>query len=528
VPDRPLRADKWAWILSILLLLATLAVYFPAHSHPFAFLDDHLYVTQNKHVQAGLTPDTIVWAFTRRHAFNWHPLTWLALALGYQLFGLNPAPYHDVNFVLHGINAVLLFWVLKQATGFTGRSFMVAALFALHPLNVEPVVWVAEIKTMLSTLFFLLALGAYRWYALQPRTSRYLAVAALFALGLMAKPQVIMLPFLLLLWDYWPLGRTLAGKEAPSSKPIYPARSFRALVWEKVPLMFLSLMSAALTMYAQGVARPGNWSYTFSMRLGNAILSYALYVGKAFWPSALAPEYPHIEGSIWIWPTFAALAFLMVVSALVFAARRHRYLVTGWLWFLISLVPVIGLIQVGRQAMADRYAYDSFLGLFIMVCWGVSDWAGQRHIPAPALAGLGLAALLALTVVTYRQIGYWQDNLTLWSHADQVVEGHWLARENVGELLWERGREQEALTQFARALAIYPHAPISNLRFALYKQRQGKLQEAIAHYQTALIQTYDKENRRKIMINLGAAYRDLGNMPKAMEWLDKAKELEGQ
>ncbi len=527
MPGRSLLADKWAWLLSILLLLATLAVYLPAHNHPFATLDDHLYVTQNQHVQAGLTPNTIVWAFTRRHAYNWHPLTWLVLALSYQVFGLNPAPYHDVNLALHAINAVLLFWVLKQATGFTGRSFMVAALFALHPLNVEPVVWVAEIKTMLSTLFFLLALGAYRWYALQPRPSRYLVVAALFALGLMAKPQVIMLPFLLLLWDYWPLGRMFDADEPSSSRPLYPARTFSALVWEKVPLLFLSLMSAALTMYAQGVARPENWSFTFSMRLGNAILSYARYVGKAFWPSALAPEYPHPEGFIWGWPTLASLAFLVVVSGLVFAARRYRYLVVGWLWFLISLVPMIGLIQVGRQSMADRYAYDSFLGLFIMVCWGVSDWAALRHIPTPALAGLGLAALLALTVVTYRQIGYWQDNLLLWSHADQVVEGHWLARENIGELLWLRGQEQEALTQFARAIAIYPHAPISNLRLALYNQRQGKLQEAIAYYQTALIQTYDDENRKKIMINIGVAYRDLGNMPKAMEWFDKAKRLEG-
>ena len=344
----------------------------------------------------------------------------------------------------------------------------------------------------------------------------------------MAKPQVIMLPVLLLLWDYWPLGRMFATDQHSSSKPLYPARTLRALVWEKVPLIFLSLMSAALTMYAQGVARPENWSYSFSMRLGNAILSYALYVGKAFWPSALAPEYPHIEGVIWIWPTFAALVFLVVVTALVFAAKRHRYLIVGWLWFLVSLVPMIGLIQVGRQSMADRYAYNSFVGLFIMVCWGVSDWAGQHHIPAPALAGLGFAALLALTIVTYRQIGYWQDNLLLWSHANQVVKGHWLANENIGELLWREGKEEESLAYFSRAIAIYPHDPGSNIYIALYDQKHGDLNGAIAHYQTGLIQTYDKDDKRKVMLNLAVAYRDLGDMPKAMEWFAKSKELAEQ
>src|SRR5208283_1527889 len=248
-----------------------------------------------------------------------------------------------------------------------------------------------------------------------------------------------------------------------------PARSFSSLVWEKVPLLVLCTASAGLTMLAQGVARPDNWRYSFLTRLGNALLSYARYVGKAFWPSALAREYPYPWGLIWHWETFAALAFLLAVSGLVFVLRRHRYLVVGWLWFLITLIPMIGLIQVGEQSMADRYAYDSFLGLFIMTCWGVADWAGQHHIPATAMAGLGFAALLALTEVTHRQINYWKDPFTLWSHAQQVVKNHWAAEANLGSLLLEQGKEEEAMPHFFRAAVINPNDFVSNLGIALWE-----------------------------------------------------------
>jgi len=522
-------AQQRVVVLALLLLLVTVAVYSPAHRHPFSDLDDAGYVTKNTRVQAGLNWSTVIWAFTTWHAFNWHPLTWLAHALDCQFFGLDPAGHHDVNVFLHAVNVVLLFWVLKQATGFTGRSFMVAALFALHPLNVEVVVWVAELKTLLSTLFFLLALGAYRWYACGPRVSRYLVVASLFGLGLLAKPQVIALPLVLLLWDYWPLRRMFAendGLPSPHRPPApCPARSFSSLVWEKVPLLVLCTASAGLTMLAQGVARPDNWRYSFLTRLGNALLSYARYVGKAFWPSALAREYPYPWGLIWHWETFAALAFLLAVSGLVFVLRRHRYLVVGWLWFLITLIPMIGLIQVGEQSMADRYAYDSFLGLFIMTCWGVADWAGQHHIPATAMAGLGFAALLALTEVTHRQINYWKDPFTLWSHAQQVVKNHWAAEANLGSLLLEQGKEEEAMPHFFRAAAINPNDFVSNLGIALYDQQHGKLEEAIARYQTAFDHAPDRQNQMKICTNIAVSYRDLGNMPKALEWLEKEKKL---
>lgn len=513
--------------LGLLLLLVTLAVYAPVGSHPFFNLDDGLYVTDNTHIQNGLNWRTVVWSFTTWHALNWHPLTWIALAIDCQFFGLDPAGHHDVNALLHAINVVLLFWVLTRATGAVGRSFMVAALFALHPLNVEAVAWVAELKTVLSTVFFLLALGAYRWYALAPRVSRYLVMAALFALGLLAKPQVIALPLVLLLWDYWPLRRMFANTQSPpvaGGPAPCPARSFSALVWEKVPLLFLCAASAGLTMLAQGMGRPQSWTYLFWTHVGNAFLSYARYVGKAFWPSSLAPEYPYTWGWIWHWQTFAALAFLLAVSAFVVRMRRYRYLVVGWLWFLITLVPVIGVIQVGGQALADRYAYDSFMGLYIMVVWGLTEWAEERRIPKFALAGLGLAVLLTLTVLTRRQINYWKDSLTLWSHAAQTVKDDWTAEDNLG-LLLSGHNEEEALPHFLRAAAIFPKDYLSNLHIAIHDQQEGQLEAAIVRYQAVLDQAPERQDKIRICNNIAVAYRDLGNMPKALEWLQKAKDV---
>ncbi|HZM10837.1 MAG TPA: hypothetical protein VFC15_11560, partial [Candidatus Limnocylindrales bacterium] len=336
---------KRIFILGLLLVVATAVLYYPATHHPFVNYDDDAYVTENVHVQAGLNWDTVEWAFTSYDQANWHPVTWLSHALDCQLFQLEPAGHHGTNVLLHALNAALLFWILVQATGSAGRSFMVAALFALHPINVESVVWVAERKNLLSMLFFLLALGVYRWYAREPRPGRYAVVALLFALGLMAKPQVITLPFVLLLWDYWPLRRMFADGEfaATGSATVFPARSFSRLVLEKLPLVALSAVSAAITIKAQRVGGGINPELSLSARLANAIVSYARYVGKAVWPTHLAPMYPHPGNSLAKWEVFTALLFLLVVTALVTAGRRHRYLPVGWLWFLGTLIPMIGL-----------------------------------------------------------------------------------------------------------------------------------------------------------------------------------------
>ncbi|MGB8769883.1 MAG: hypothetical protein WCC92_09725, partial [Candidatus Korobacteraceae bacterium] len=435
-------------LLCLALVVPTLVVYYPVHTHPFSSLDDYFYIVDNDHIHHGLNWATIWWSFRALGMVNWIPLTWLSHALDYQLFGLNPAGHHLVNVALHALNVVLLFWVFKRVTGYTGRSFMVAALFAIHPMNVEVVVWVAERKTILSTVFFLLALGAYRWYALAPRVSRYLLVVFLFGTGLLAKPQIITLPFVLLLWDYWPLERLWPAEESGSYAPApaaFPPRSFPWLLKEKVPLLVLCVLDALIALRTQSGS---SFKPPISLRIENAAFSYWLYVKKAFWPSRMAPEYPHLGRFLALWQVLGALAFLLLVTALVLKMRRYRYLPVGWFWFLGTLVPTIGVMQVGLQGMADRYSYESFLGLFLMVCWGVSSWAERHRFSRVWLAGASAVVLLALTVVTARQITYWQDELTLWSHAAQVVKYDWLAEDNVAMELMKQGKQEEAMTHY--------------------------------------------------------------------------------
>jgi protein O-mannosyl-transferase len=530
VPSPP-RTDpftssrKQTLLLGLLLVIATVALYSRVNHFPFVNYDDGDYVTNNIHVQTGLDWDTVHWAFTTYAAANWHPLTWLSHALDCQLFDLSPAGPHDVNLLLHVLNMLLMFLVLQQATGFTGRSFMVAALFALHPINVESVVWISERKNLLSMFFLLLALGAYRWYARKPRIGSYAVVAALFALGLMAKPQVITLPFVLLLWDYWPLGRLSFGREkfvpAGSSAAIFSEQKFSWLVVEKLPLLALSLASALITMNAQSTGGATS-AFALSARLENALVSYARYVIKAFWPTHLALFYPHPGASLHSWQVYGALLLLLAISALAVEGIRQRYLLMGWLWFLGTLVPMIGLMQVGTQAMADRYAYLSFIGLFIMICWGVADWTQEKHFPAAVLPTLSFLALAALTIVAYRQVGYWQDNVTLWSHALQVTDRNWLAENNLGRALQAQGRTDEAIPHFFKAAEIYPADPISNMNIGTYEQQHGNLQLAIEQYRKVVSITRNPELKVAALNSMGKAYRQLGDEERALECFSAA------
>ena len=457
-------------VLCAVLALIVIGLYAPTHSHPFFTLDDHFDVVDNPHVNHGLTWDTIKWSFTTVDRVNWIPLSWMSHALDCDMFGLDPAGHHDVNFLLHALDAALLFWVLKRATGYVGRSFMVAALFAVHPMNVEAVAWIAERRSMLSMVFFLLTLAAYQWYARDPKDKRYTLVAILFALGLLAKPQVITLPFVLLLWDYWPLQRMLP--DAPSSEApieVYPRQKFSALIKEKLPLLYLCVADAFFTIYGQQSVRPGIMP-PLSSRLKNAVFSYVMYIKKMFWPTAMAPELPHRGASLAAWQVLGCIAILLAITALVLMARKYRYLPVGWFWFLGILVPMIGILQAGHQGMADRFGYQPYLGLFIMVCWGVSDWAQRRRISVQWLAAASAIILLALTLVAHRQIGYWADNLGLWRHATEVVPNHWAAETNIATLLMEQGKQDEAMPHFLSAVAIYPDAGISNLYVGYYEQ----------------------------------------------------------
>ena len=536
-------------LIAVLLAGVTVALYLPVIHHPFLNLDDNQYVTENPYVQDGLTWPTVTWAFTSYDALNWHPLTWLSHATDVQVFGLDPAGHHAVNLLLHALNVVVLFLVLRRATGYVGRSAMVAALFALHPINVESVAWIAERKNLLSMLFFLLALGSYRWYAVAPakaramRAGRYLLVAVCFALGLMAKPQVITLPFVLLLWDYWPLQRMALGGSASAMTDGYPPIRLSRLLLEKAPLFVLCAASALVTMQAQraGGAVASLVKYSLSVRLENALVAYMGYLGKAFWPSKLALMYPHPGNSLKLWQVWLALLSLLAITEFVVRFRRRRYLLVGWLWFLGTLVPMIGIVQVGHQAMADRYAYLPLIGLFIMVCWGVADAvtapnptdrAEQISLTQPrpqslVLYAAGGVVLIALGIATHRQVQYWSDNLVLWSHVSDAIGPNLISEERMGDELLKRGKPAEAMQHFARATAIKPSDPDSNFAIAVYEQKQGNLPEAIQHYEVVAAHAANPQMRARALTYMSYAYRDLGDSERARASLEAAKSAAG-
>jgi protein O-mannosyl-transferase len=517
---------KQTLVLGCILIVATVAVYFRVNSFPFVNYDDTLYVTQNSKVQAGLTWDTVHWAFTSYHVGTWHPVTWLSHALDCQLFDIDPAGPHDVNLLLHVLNALLLFWVLQRATGYAGRSFVVAALFALHPINVESVVWIAERKNSLSLLFFLLALGAYRWYVANPKFQRYTLVVLLFALGLMAKPQVITFPFVLLLWDYWPLRRV---SFVPEDR-LQVQRKISQLIWEKVPLFALAAVSAAITMAAQR-ADGNKISYPLSLRLEYALGSYAQYLQKALWPAKLAAFYPHPD-AVPAWQFVSAALILLLITVAVLKGWRSRpYMLVGWFFFLGTLVPMLGLAGVGyqgKQGIADRYAYLPFIGLFIMISWGVAALADQEHVPVTAMRTLSAAVLLCLGIASYRQLSYWQDNVTLWSHALDVTSANFLAENNLGKALLTEGKLEEGVAHFYKAAALYPDDPVSNLNIGIYEQRRGNCSVAIERFKKTVSITRDNQLKAAALINMAACYRQLGDTIDAQQSEDAAAQARHQ
>ena len=528
--------QKQKLVFGFLLIVATVALYYPAENHPFVNFDDNLYVTENVHVTAGLHWQTVKWAFTTFDEGNWHPLTWLSHAADCQLYGLNPAGHHETNVVLHALNVVLLFWALQQATGYIGRSAMVAALFALHPINVETVVWVAERKNLLSMTFFLLALGAYQRYALKRDIGRYALVALLFALGLMAKPQIVTFPFILLLWDYWPLQRLSVMRQESSAA--MQNKTLPQLVFEKIPLFGLSAISAVITVKAQRAGHAFR-VYPLSVRLENAIVAYASYVKKAFCSVDLAPMYPHPGDTIAKWQVFAALLFLLAITVLAIryslsAIRQnaelakseertaHGGVLVGWLWFVGTLVPMIGLVQVGTQAMADRYAYLPFIGLFIMVCWSVTEWAEQRHFSQAWLGGVGVAALVALAWIAHQQIAYWEDNVTLWKRTLEVTRNNWVAEDNLGGALMEQGKLDSAVDHFRAAAVIYPGDPVSHLDIGFYEQQHKNFPQSMEQYQEVLRLTPSPKLRAEAYNNLALIDRDQGDYAAARDNFQRA------
>ena len=509
----------------MLLSLTVLAVFWQVQNHAFIHLDDTEYVTDNIHVRTGLRWNNITWAFTSTHAANWHPLTWLSHMLDCELFGLNPKGHHLTSLLFHLVNSLVLFVLLKRMTGTSWRSGFVAALFAIHPLHVESVAWVAERKDVLSTFFLFLALLSYIWYVERPRFYRYLSIILSFALGLMAKPMLVTLPFLLLLLDFWPLERFKLGpsgnnQTAAHRPPINAKKPWRqalALLMEKIPLFVLAAASSLVTFMVQKSAGSvGSLEiYPFKLRLANALLSYVRYIIKMIWPQNLAVFYPHPGQGLPMWQ--AALAGLMLVAistAVIRAGRRYPYLPVGWLWYVGTLVPVIGLVQVGAQAMADRYTYVPLIGLFVMISWGVVDWMGSWRYAKPALTGAAASLLGALMVCTFLQVRYWENSLTLFEHTLRVTNNNSQIHNNLANVLTQKGMLQEAIPHYTKALEINPNNADAHTNLGVALAHQGKLEDAIKHYSEALRL---KPTSPELHNNLGVALFRRGHIPGAID-----------
>ena len=498
-------------ILCILLAATTIAVYSPIIRAPFLNYDDALHVTENAHVRAGLTWSTVDWAFRTSETSDWHPITWLSHALDCQVFGFGPAGPHAVNLLLHAINAVLLFLILESATGFLWQSFGVAALFALHPINVESVAWISERKDVLSMFFFLLALAAYGWYVRHPGVGRYLAVTVAYAFALMSKAQVITFPFALLLLDYWPLRRLvpLELDEAQPKEGVNAARakSFIGLVVEKIPWFALSAASAVITMDVEGPAMEAK--YPVWVRLANAALAYAKYVEKAIWPVHLAPLYPHPGLSVNVVASIASAIAILSVSVLVLVFRRHRPFFVGWFWFLGTLVPMIGLVQISIHSMADRYAYIPMIGIFVIIAWGMGDLVEKWHLPQSVPIAVSAAVLVALGVMLSLQVGYWRDNVTLWTHTLAITKENYTAEDMLASALLAEGKIEEGIPHLRQALVYYPTDAMATLNLATYDQMRGDYYSALEGYAKVPHYTRNAGFIAQALINSGYAHMSL-------------------
>jgi len=411
---REIPNKYWICTVYVILTAATFAVFWQVHSFEFTTCDDDRYVSENNHILTGLTLDNLAWAFKQSHSFMWHPITSISHMLDCQIFGLKAGGHHIVNLLFHIANTLLLFAVLRKMTGAFWKSAFVAAFFALHPLNVESVAWISERKNVLSAFFWMLTVAVYIRYAKNPKFANYLLVIFVFSLALMAKPITVTLPFALLLLDYWPLNRLQIGNKQ---------QIFR-LVGEKIPLFLLSAVLCVITIAAQGGsdALQLNKLLPFSVRLENALVSYVTYIGKMIYPSRLSVFYPHPGASLPLWEPIVSFILLAAVSAgLLYLGRRKPYLIAGWFWYLGTLVPVIGLMQAGAQAMADRYAYVPLIGLFIIIVWGISDIFAGWEYRKIVLSLSAIVIISALSICTWIQTTYWQDSISLFERNLKVI-----------------------------------------------------------------------------------------------------------
>ena len=475
-------------VMCAVLVAATLFVYGKIWNHDFIGYDDDKYVTQNRYVSQGLSKESVIWAFRSTHASNWHPLAWLSHMLDVELYGMKPGAHHMTSLLFHILNSLLLFIVLRKMTGHVWQSGVVALLFAIHPLHVESVAWVAERKDVLSTFFWMLTLWSYARYTRLPGLIRYLPVVGFFVLGLMAKPMVVTLPFVLLLLDFWPLNRIQSWQpENHNGRPVAGLSALQ-LVYEKIPLFVLAGTSCVITLIAQkkGEALGLLDTYPLAMRMANAVISYVRYLQKLIWPHDLAILYPY-PAALKVWQIFGACALLGFITFLSIRYRkRFPWLFVGWFWYAGTLLPVIGLVQVGVQAMADRYTYIPLIGAFVILSWGTIELFGNWRYRKMALIAIATVFFSAQISSARTQVSFWKNSIRLFEHTLRVTAGNYVIHNNLGFELALHGQKDKALKHYSAALRINPGFELAHINYGSTLFAQGKVEESLAYNQALL------------------------------------------
>ncbi len=505
-------------LICLCLILLTIGVFWRAGHNEFISLDDPWYITQNPHVFNGITFENVRWAFTATEMSNWHPLTWLSHMADCQLYGLDPAGHHLTSVAFHLGNTVLLFFVLELMTGALWRSAFVAALFAVHPLHVESVAWAAERKDVLSTFFWMLTVLSYIWYVKRTSWRRYSLVLVLFILGLMTKPMLVTLPIILLILDYWPLRRMRLGLDAAVRPQGVSAVDSGLSLWrcsiEKIPFFAVALASCVVTLYAQqhgGSVTPLG-AIPLEVRCLNALVSLGAYMKKMFLPFNLSVIYP-LDPNIPVWQPVLSGVIIVAISFVAFrSARRRPYLIAGWLWYLVTLVPVIGIVQVGLQSMADRYTYIPLIGLFIMVAWGIEDILKGRHYRQAASLLSGIFVIGALALSSSQQLRHWKNSIELFSYANSVTRNNYLAQESLGSALVYEGKIEEAVGHFSEAIKIDPDVANGYYNMGVALEKLKKPEEAARFYAETIALMPNSERAHK---NLGALLARAGRRDEA-------------
>lgn len=496
--------------LAALLVVMTLAVFGQTATHQFLNFDDADYLVQNPHIQQGIGAESVRWAFTTRFSGNWLPLTWLSHMADFRLYGMNAGGHLMTSLLFHVLNTLLLFFLLRSLTGSDWKSFFTAALFAVHPLHVESVAWAIERKDVLSVFFGLLSLGAYARYARRASVPQYGLALLFFACSLMSKAMLVTLPFLLFLLDYWPLER--------SAKP-------GKIILEKIPFLLLSVCAGLITVFAQHERGSiGSLDrYPLAERFSNTAVSYAVYIKKIFWPFDLAAFYPFpLTARPWYQPVFAALLMAAVSLFALALARRKKYVLTGWLWYLGTLVPVIGLVQVGNQAFADRYTYFPAVGIFILLVWGVCDFFSPSARKPAALGVPGFAVLAVFSSLSFAQTAHWKNSVTLFTHALRVTKDNYFAHNNLGRALQDNGKTSEAEAHFRQALSIHPSYALANNNLGSLLAEEGKYEEAAGYFQKAI---EEKPGYAEAQLNMGSVLLRLGRPAEAMPFVHAALKI---